>query len=988
MLVINKIIKEQTKQLGTAFQMLQDVMPEYFFQDLGEHLGTILPFLCNLDKQSGIRRVELNNEIFFIYLLSDESNPAVTSRMMAKQRLLSVTIHRSCRPAVVNAEPNTLIIEHYVLLSDTAPKCRISLAELQDAYAHQYGQEQLPALAELYQRLNGAAIADLELNRLVQLVRWALLAQGCDNVLAEVEEWNQDSLRLVLAVSVPTGTDGLYSQLLEIIAASGLEPSRCCLREISTNRDPGDFEHLPVMVGTLHLEKRNQTDITPAHLEALLENVRLLGWVEMHDFMHQEFVRRMGFSLQATNWLRACCEFIHGQLAFVERSAYNAQDIVRYMAIYPELSRQMFQEFERRFNPALQDADNNGEQEAAARKHFLAEVQKINSGNQEKDNLVRNIFRASFNFLDCIQKTNFYCLDKAGLSFRLSPDYCQFYCRLNEKYAASFPADTPCGVFFFYRRKAFGYHVRFAEISRGGWRTVIPGRGGNKLEAYDNYDYASDEAYHEVLVLANTQHLKNKDIYEGGAKLLTLMEPLEDPSQLKPTLWQMQRAFTAAFVSLVNYGTDHKLRDSRIVDRLGKHELIEIGPDENMFDTMIEWMGEYAQKVGYTLGSGFISGKPGAGINHKEYGVTSYGVHQYLLKTLHELGIDPTKDKFAIKIAGGPGGDVAGNAIKLLLAEKDGKPLYPKLRIVAITDGPAVAYDPKGLDREELRRLLFVSGLDGFNPEKLRGEGARIAFSQPVIHNGERCNRVVERIEGKLVEHLVSRDDFMLLFQNNLTNYAEVFVPAGGRPGTINEDNWQNFFPDGKASFRAIVEGANAYITPGARLKIQQNGVWVVKDASANKCGVITSSYEIISGLMLDEDEFKTHKRELISQIMEILQQRASQEAEWLYSHFQTTGVFLTDLTEKLSRSINAAKVEISAFLARNPHFISNELLLSHLPALFKQRFPERVQRLPLEYRQAIVAVELACRLVYTTDSTNMENKLRLLLTAEEKAQS
>ncbi|NLZ62971.1 MAG: amino acid dehydrogenase, partial [Lentisphaerae bacterium] len=284
--------------------------------------------------------------------------------------------------------------------------------------------------------------------------------------------------------------------------------------------------------------------------------------------------------------------------------------------------------------------------------------------------------------------------------------------------------------------------------------------------------------------------------------------------------------------------------------------------------------------------------------------------------------------------------------------------------------------------------LLFVSGLDGFNPEKLRGEGARIAFSQPVIHNGERCNRVVERIEGKLVEHLVSRDDFMLLFQNNLTNYAEVFVPAGGRPGTINEDNWQNFFPDGKASFRAIVEGANAYITPGARLKIQQNGVWVVKDASANKCGVITSSYEIISGLMLDEDEFKTHKRELISQIMEILQQRASQEAEWLYSHFQTTGVFLTDLTEKLSRSINAAKVEISAFLARNPHFISNELLLSHLPALFKQRFPERVQRLPLEYRQAIVAVELACRLVYTTDSTNMENKLRLLLTAEEKAQS
>ncbi|NLF94778.1 MAG: hypothetical protein GX564_12905, partial [Oligosphaeraceae bacterium] len=163
MSMVNEIVKEQAKRLGTAFQMLQEVMPAYFFQNLGEHIGTILPFLCNLEKQSGVRRVELNNEIFFIYLLSDENNPTVTSRMMANQHLLSAAIHRSCRPVVVNTEPTTLIIEHYVLISGPAQKCRISLAELQDAYARQYGREQLPAVAELYQRLNGAAIEDLDL---------------------------------------------------------------------------------------------------------------------------------------------------------------------------------------------------------------------------------------------------------------------------------------------------------------------------------------------------------------------------------------------------------------------------------------------------------------------------------------------------------------------------------------------------------------------------------------------------------------------------------------------------------------------------------------------------------------------------------------------------------------------------------------------------------------------------------------------------------
>ena len=53
-----------------------------------------------------------------------------------------------------------------------------------------------------------------------------------------------------------------------------------------------------------------------------------------------------------------------------------------------------------------------------------------------------------------------------------------------------------------------------------------------------------------------------------------------------------------------------------------------------MSDEKITMMRDRAGEDGYTLGSGVISGKVDTGINHKHYGVTSFGVFQYLLRTL------------------------------------------------------------------------------------------------------------------------------------------------------------------------------------------------------------------------------------------------------------------------------------------------------------------------------------------------------------------
>ena len=122
----------------------------------------------------------------------------------------------------------------------------------------------------------------------------------------------------------------------------------------------------------------------------------------------------------------------------------------------------------------------------------------------------------------------------------------------------------------------------------------------------------------------------------------------------------------------LTYDNNGKLKDRNIIDHLGAKEIIEIGPDENMFDQMINWIGYYAEKKKYTLKAGLISGKPDRGINHKEFGVTSFGVHQFLLRTLKQLNINPLHDHFSLKISGGPFGDVAGNELKLLLTKNRG----------------------------------------------------------------------------------------------------------------------------------------------------------------------------------------------------------------------------------------------------------------------------------------------------------------------------
>src|SRR5690606_30237206 len=126
--------------------------------------------------------------------------------------------------------------------------------------------------------------------------------------------------------------------------------------------------------------------------------------------------------------------------------------------------------------------------------------------------------------------------------------------------------------------------------------------------------------------------------------------------------------------------------------------------------------------------------------------------------------------------------------------------------------------------------------------------------------------------QGEVIQDWLSGNEMNALYRSNVhQTHTDVFIPAGGRPRTLNEGNYQEFLDEaGVPTSKVIVEGANLYLTQWTRRALEELGVLVIKDSSANKTGVICSSFEVLSGLALTEEEFLAHKEELVKEILEI----------------------------------------------------------------------------------------------------------------------
>ncbi|MFI5343859.1 MAG: NAD-glutamate dehydrogenase domain-containing protein [Chlamydiales bacterium] len=601
----------------------------------------------------------------------------------------------------------------------------------------------------------------------------------------------------------------------------------------------------------------------------------------------------------------------------------------------------------------------------------------------------KNVLLQGMNFIHHVLKTNFYRINYTALSFRLDPHY------LNEipfDRSKKFP-ELPYAVFYMRGMYFFGFHIRFKELSRGGLRTIYP-------EQVEQMLAERNHVFTECYNLAWTQQKKNKDIPEGGAKGVIFLKPfalIDSESQILKKelewsdmnaqeienridtfrqeqkvefLYQSQRAYVESLLIIINCDESGHIRARYILDYWKKPEYIYLGPDENMHDFMIDWIANISKKYNYKPRGAFISSKPLGGINHKEYGVTSLSVNVCMHQVLEYLDIHPEKDIFTIKMSGGPDGDVAGNQLLNLYQ------FYPHTaKLIALTDGTGTIHDDQGLNLEILKILFHqAKGISHYPPEKL-SEGGFLVNKRKQRYPSAYIQETLcwRKANGKVVEDWLSGSDTNHLLRYNVHQaQTDIFIPAGGRPRTLNESNITEFLDEnGKPTARAIVEGANLYLTPYARRYLEEKGVLIIKDSSANKGGVICSSFEVLCGLAIDEPTFLLNKSALVVEILERVKQCAAYEAELLLRTHRQTGEYLTAISDHISNRINQYTYQLldyldSISLPDNPQDPMIKCFLNYcLPTLRENFAAELLSNIPEHHKKAIIACHLSAYIVY-----------------------
>jgi glutamate dehydrogenase len=121
---------------------------------------------------------------------------------------------------------------------------------------------------------------------------------------------------------------------------------------------------------------------------------------------------------------------------------------------------------------------------------------------------------------------------------------------------------------------------------------------------------------------------------------------------------------------------------------------------------------------------------------------------------------------------------------------------------------------------------------------------------------------------------------------------------------------------------KPFIEGANLFLTQEARLRLEEKGVILYKDASANKGGVTSSSLEVLASLVMTDKEWdelmcvkdgaeSDFRLQYIKEILEAIRENARLEFEIIWQENARLGLPRAILTDLISEKINEIKDSI-----------------------------------------------------------------------------
>ncbi|GIX61222.1 glutamate/leucine/phenylalanine/valine dehydrogenase family protein [Babesia caballi] len=598
--------------------------------------------------------------------------------------------------------------------------------------------------------------------------------------------------------------------------------------------------------------------------------------------------------------------------------------------------KRLYQNFRRLHDPQLNPEGTNEDPDTGALKELIKTL------DDQEHAKILSLF---LTFNAATLRTNFFMTEKMSLTFRLDPSF------LSKN---DYP-QTPYGIVMILGPYFRGFHIRFSEISRGGIRVVQSfsqeAFTRNKLQVFD-------EAYN----LSYTQSLKNKDIPEGGSKGVILLDKAGNK--------ELAEVYTrSSFMCYVDGLIDVMMPNHQVVDRLKKEEIYFLGPDEHTgTGRLMDWAANHAKVRGFQFWRSFTTGKEPqmGGIPHDVHGMTTASIEAYIHQLLEKYGMK--EEDVTRFLTGGPDGDLGSNAL-----------LCSKTKTLAVLDRSGVLYDPEGLDVNELRRLASLRLKGGntccmlYNSDLLSARGFKVAEDavDVCLPDGTKVKRGYK-----------FRDEFHLGGCS-----VDLFNPCGGRPSSITPFNVNRLFDEkGKCIYKFVVEGANVFITQDARRILENKGVILFKDASTNKGGVTSSSFEVLAALVLDDDTFDEKmtireggscpefRKEYINEILEIIKRNACREFHALWNEGLRTGKPRCDLTDVLSSKIIRLKQGIvdCNSLCEDLTLVRS-VLSKAVPQSLQKLLPieEIMKRLPERYMRSMFASHLASTFYYAQDFTD-----------------
>ncbi|HKI74152.1 MAG TPA: NAD-glutamate dehydrogenase domain-containing protein, partial [Pseudomonadales bacterium] len=320
------------------------------------------------------------------------------------------------------------------------------------------------------------------------------------------------------------------------------------------------------------------------------------------------------------------------------QSSFSQSFIADCVTRYSDITRELFQMFDRRFNPNLK------------RNAAMTVAETLREGILEKIDAVENladdrILRRYVEMILATQRTNYYQPDVNGhakefISFKFLPEL-----------ISEMPLPKPKYEIFVYSPRVEGVHLRGGKVARGGLRW------SDRTEDYRT----------EILGLVKAQQVKNSVIVPVGAKGGFLPKCIPDNASRDEIMEKgiaCYKIFVQGLLDLTDNLVQGKVVPPENVVRHDDDDYYLVVAADKGTATFSDIANEISERHGFWLGDAFASGGS-VGYDHKAMGITARGAWESVQQHFRDLGINIQEQDFTVVGIGDMSGDVFGNGMLL-----------------------------------------------------------------------------------------------------------------------------------------------------------------------------------------------------------------------------------------------------------------------------------------------------------------------------------